>query len=121
MRPFSFCFWFNQRLINRRLFLGTCMLQTIRDNSQGIIAKVIIGLIIGVFALFGAESIVGGFFGGNKVASVNGEDITEQELAVSLQNLMASIGANIDNFDEELLRQVALGQLIEDKLLRQTA
>lgn len=97
------------------------MLQTIRDNSQGIIAKVIIGLIIGVFALFGAESIVGGFFGGNKVASVNGEDITEQELAISLQNLMASIGANLDNFDEELLRQVALGQLIEDKLLMQAA
>ena len=97
------------------------MLQTIRDNSQGIIAKVIIGFIIGVFALFGAESIVGGFLGGNNVTSVNGEDITEQELAVSIQNLMASIGANIQDFDEELLREIALGQLIEDKLLMQTA
>ena len=97
------------------------MLQTIRDNSQGIIAKVIIGFIIGVFALFGAESIVGGFLGGNNVASVNGEDITEQELAISIQNLMASIGANIQDFDEELLREIALGQLIEDKLLMQAA
>lgn len=97
------------------------MLQTIRDNSQGIIAKVIIGFIIGVFALFGAESIVGGFLGGNNVASVNGEDITEQELAISIQNLMASIGANIQDFDEELLREIALGQLVEDKLLMQAA
>lgn len=97
------------------------MLQTIRDNSQGVIAKIIIGFIIGVFALFGAESIIGGFMGGNNVASVNGEDITEQELAVSLQNLMANMGANVADFDEELLREVALGQLIEDRLLKQAA
>ena len=29
------------------------MLQDIRDNSQGVIAKVIIGLIVAIFALFG--------------------------------------------------------------------
>lgn len=97
------------------------MLQTIRDNSQGVVAKIIIGFIIGIFALFGAESIVGGFFSSNNVTSVNGEDITEQELAVSIQNLMASIGANVQDFDEELLREIALGQLIEDKLLLQAA
>jgi peptidyl-prolyl cis-trans isomerase D len=97
------------------------MLQTIRDNSQGIIAKIIIGFIIGIFALFGAESIVGGFFGSNKAATVNGEDITEQELAVSIQNLMASIGANFQDFDEELLREIALSQLIEDRILLQAA
>lgn len=97
------------------------MLQSIRDNSQGLIAKIIIGFIIGLMALFGAESIVGGLFGANNAASVNGEDITEQELAVSLQNLMASLGAGVADFDEELLRDVALQQLIEDKLLMQAA
>lgn len=97
------------------------MLQSIRDNSQGLVAKIIIGFIIGLMALFGAESIVGGLFGGNNVASVNGEDITEQELAVSLQNLMASLGAGVADFDEQLLRDVALQQLIEDKLLTQAA
>ncbi|MEX2335585.1 MAG: SurA N-terminal domain-containing protein, partial [Pseudohongiella sp.] len=97
------------------------MLQTIRDNSQGVIAKIIIGFIIGIFALFGAESIIGGFLGGNNVASVNGEDITEQELALSLQNLMAQMGANVQDFDEELLREIALGQLVEDRLLMQAA
>lgn len=97
------------------------MLQTIRDNSQGVIAKVIIGFIIGVFALFGAESIIGGFLGGNNVASVNGEEITEPELAQSLQNVMAQMGASVQDFDEELLREIALGQLIEDRLLMQAA
>lgn len=97
------------------------MLQTIRDNSQGVIAKIIIGFIIGVFALFGAESIIGGFLGGNNVASVNGEEITEPELAQSLQNVMAQMGADVQDFDEELLREIALGQLIEDRLLMQAA
>lgn len=97
------------------------MLQSIRDNSQGVIAKIIIGFIIGVFALFGAESIIGGFLGGNNVASVNGEEITEPELAQSLQNVMAQMGASVQDFDEELLREIALGQLIEDRLLMQTA
>src|SRR5690606_21050236 len=97
------------------------MLQTIRDNSQGLIAKIIIGFIIGLMALFGAESIVGGFLSTNGVAKVNGEDISEQELAVSLQNLMASLGANVADYEEELLRDVALRRLIEDKLLEQAA
>jgi len=97
------------------------MLQSIRDNSQGVIAKIIIGFIIGIFALFGAESIIGGFLGGNNVASVNGEDITEQELAQSLQNLMAQMGATVQDFDEQLLREIALGQLVEDRLLMQAA
>lgn len=97
------------------------MLQSIRDNSQGVISKIIIGFIIGLMALFGAESIVGGFLGGNEAASVNGEEITEQELALSLQNLMASLGAGVADFDDELLRDVALGQLIDDKLLLQAA
>jgi len=62
------------------------MLQTIRDNSQGLIAKIIIGFIIALMALFGAESIVGGFFGANTAATVNGEEITEQELAISAES-----------------------------------
>lgn len=97
------------------------MLQRIRDNSQSFVSKIIIGLIIGVFALFGAESIVGGFFGTNSVATVNGEEISEQELNNSVQNLMANIGGAVADMDDELLRQIALEQLIEDRLLMQAA
>jgi len=97
------------------------MLQNIRDNSQGIVAKIIIGLIIGVFALFGVESIVGGFMNTSTIAEVNGEEISDQELAISIQNLVASIGGNIESLDENLLRQIALNQIVDDKLLIQSA
>ena len=52
------------------------MLQNIRKNSQGTVAKMIVGLIVVVFALFGVESIVGGIGGDPEVATVNGDDIT---------------------------------------------
>ncbi len=97
------------------------MLQTIRDNSQGLIAKVIIGFIIGVMALFGIESIVGGFANSAGVAQVNGEEITEPELATNVQNLLMSVGGDLGDLDEGLLRQIALNQLIEDRLLKQSA
>ena len=97
------------------------MLQTIRDNSQGLIAKVIIGFIIAVMALFGVESIVGGLTNNSTVAEVNGEDISEPELANNVQNLIMSVGGNLGDLDEGLLRQIALNQLIEDRLLRQAA
>ncbi len=97
------------------------MLQTIRDNSQGLIAKLIIGFIIGIMALFGVESIMSGFVTNPTVAAVNGEEITEPELTTSVQNLLASVGGNLESLDEDLIRQVALNQLIEDRLLRQAA
>lgn len=96
------------------------MLQDIRDNTQGVIAKVIIGLIVAVFALFGVESIIGGFISSPPVAEVNGEEITEAQLQFSTQSLLGSIGAGAD-FDQTLLEQIALNQLIEETMMRQTA
>tara|TARA_R110001599_G_scaffold333459_2_gene549424 strand:+ start:1403 stop:3289 length:1887 start_codon:yes stop_codon:yes gene_type:complete len=95
------------------------MLQTIRENSQGLIAKIIIGFIIAVMALFGVESIVGGLANNGTVAQVNGEEITEPELATNVQNLLASVGGDLGDLDEGLLRQIALNQLVEDRLMRQ--
>lgn len=97
------------------------MLQTIRENSQGLVAKVIIGFIIAIMALFGVESIMSGFITNPTVAEVNGEEITEPELQTSVQNLMASVGGNLESLDEDLIRQVALNQIIEDRLLRQSS
>jgi len=97
------------------------MLQTIRENSQGLIAKVIIGFIIAIMALFGVESIMNGFIANPTIAEVNGEEITEPELTTSVQNLIASVGGNLEALDEDLIRQVALNQIIEDRLLRQSA
>ena len=96
------------------------MLQDIRDNSQGVIAKVIIGLIVAVFVLFGADSIIGGFVSAPPVAEVNGEEIYEAQLQASTQTLLNSIGGGIDSFDQGLLEQIALNQLIEEIILRQS-
>jgi peptidyl-prolyl cis-trans isomerase D len=97
------------------------MLQDIRDNSQGVIAKVIIGLIVAVFALFGVDSIVSGFVQSPPVAEVNGEEITQLQLDQSTQNLVNSIGGSLEGIDQGLLESVALNQLIEETVLRQRA
>jgi peptidyl-prolyl cis-trans isomerase D len=95
------------------------MLQDIRDNSQGVIAKVIIGLIVAIFVLFGAESIIGGFVAAPSVGTVNGEEITEAQLQVEMQTLLGSLGIGAENLDQGLVEQLAVNQLVEETLLRQ--
>ncbi len=97
------------------------MLQDIRDNSQGVIAKVIIGLIVAVFALFGVDSIIGGFTTSPPVAEINGEEISEAQLQASTQSLLNTLGGALDSLDQNLLEQIALGQIIEEVILRQSA
>ncbi|MBL4582452.1 MAG: SurA N-terminal domain-containing protein [Gammaproteobacteria bacterium] len=97
------------------------MLQDIRDNSQGVIAKVIIGFIVAIFALFGVDSIMTGFITSPPVAEINGEEITEAQLQVNTQNLLNSIGGSADSLDQGLLEQIALSQILEEVLLRQSA
>ena len=97
------------------------MLQDIRDNSQGLIAKVIVGFIVAIFALWGVDSIIGGFVRTPPVAEVNGEEINELQLQASTQNLVLSIGAGAENLDQTLIEQLALNQLIEELVLRQSA
>jgi peptidyl-prolyl cis-trans isomerase D len=96
------------------------MLQDIRDNSQGIIAKVIIGLIVAIFVLFGAESIIGGFVAAPSVGTVNGEEITESQLQIEMQTLLGSLGVGAENLDQSLVEQLAVNQLVEETLLRQS-
>ncbi|WP_179178758.1 SurA N-terminal domain-containing protein [Pseudomonas sivasensis] len=104
------------------------MLQNIRDNSQGWIAKTIIGIIVALMAFTGIEAIFQAS-GTNKqdVAKVNGEEITQTELsqAVDMQRrqLMQQLGKDFDAslLDEKLLREAALKGLIDRKLLLQGA
>ncbi|KAA1193138.1 peptidylprolyl isomerase [Pseudohalioglobus sediminis] len=102
------------------------MLQDIRANAQGTAAKIIIGLIVIAFSLFGIESIL---LGGssNAAAEVNGEEITPQELQQAVNNqkrqLLAMMGDDIDPdlLDDQLISQQALQTLIQRKLLIQSA
>ncbi len=101
------------------------MLQKIRDNLQGTIAKVIIGVIAVPFAVFGIEAF---FTGGEPtVAKVGGESITQRELeqAIELQRrrLLGSAEDKVDpaELEEAKLRGPVLDSLIERKLLGQVA
>jgi len=98
------------------------MLQNIRDNSQGTIAKIIVGFIIVTFALFGIESIVALGSSDSAPATVNGTDIEEVEILrlVEMQKnrFRQQFGENYDEslFNDGFLRQSAIEQLIEQKV-----
>lgn len=103
------------------------MLQNIRDNSQGWIAKTIIGVIVVLMALTGVDAIINVSSDRNKAAEVNGQVIGVDELAraVDLQRrqLQQRLGEqfNASLLDENLLRKSALEGLIERNLLLQGA
>lgn len=103
------------------------MLQSMRDNSQGIIAKILVGLIIVVFALWGVDSLVGLATAKPAPATVNGAEITEQELfrGVELQRrqILNQMGADADPtlLDDNLLRKTVLDSLVDRALQETTA
>ncbi|WP_312254439.1 SurA N-terminal domain-containing protein [Stutzerimonas nitrititolerans] len=103
------------------------MLQNIRDNSQGWIAKTIIGIIVVLLALTGFEAIFNSSGNTRNAAEVNGEEISLDELnqAVNMQRrqLMQQLGSDFDAslFDDKLMRDSALGALIDRTLLLQGA
>jgi peptidyl-prolyl cis-trans isomerase D len=107
------------------------MLQKMRDNAQSWVAKVIVGVIVLIFALTGWESISRFTSNEQKAAEVNGTVISRVELeqAVSLQRRqlvqqLRQMGN--DNFDpsmidENILRTSVLDDLIERAILLQGA
>ncbi|MDX2423576.1 MAG: SurA N-terminal domain-containing protein [Amphritea sp.] len=103
------------------------MLQNIRDNSQGIVAKIIVGLIIVTFALFGVESLVSLTSGSNAPATVNGVEISEHELLqgadLQRRQLLAQMGENADPtlLDDNLINKATLDNLIQREVLVQSA
>lgn len=103
------------------------MLQNIRDNSQGWIAKTIIGIIVALLALTGVDAIFTSTSNSQNAAEVNGEKITTTELsqAVEMQRrqLLQQLGRDFDAslLDEKLLREAALNGLVERTLLLDSA
>ncbi|MCP6698705.1 SurA N-terminal domain-containing protein [Pseudomonas donghuensis] len=103
------------------------MLQNIRDNSQGWIAKTIIGVIVALMALTGFDAIFQATTNSQDAAKVNGDTISQNELsqAVDMQRrqLMQQLGKDFDPamLNEQMLREAALKGLIDRKLLLQGA
>ncbi|RRV87071.1 SurA N-terminal domain-containing protein [Stutzerimonas stutzeri] len=103
------------------------MLQNIRDNSQGWIAKTIIGVIVVLLALTGFDAIFNAASNAQNAAEVNGEEISRYDLdqAMNMQRrqLAQQLGQDFDPslLDDRLLRDAALGSLIDRMLLLQAA
>lgn len=72
------------------------MLDALRNSARGTTGKVIVGLIVITFTLFGAESIIS-IAGNSAPATVNGEDISDVEyqrlLSRRQQELTSQFGA----------------------------
>lgn len=102
------------------------MLQNIRNNVQGTMAKVVIAIIIVPFALFGIDSLFGSG-GPPPVAKVNGKPISELELnnAISLQQrqIIAMLDGRADPalLDQDRLRGPVLQRMIRERLLLDSA
>jgi peptidyl-prolyl cis-trans isomerase D len=102
------------------------MLQDIRDNAQGTIAKIIIAVLIVSLSIWGMDAIVGGFRGEPEVATVNGEDITEREYLRMVQIASQQRLSEMENpdptlLDEDRIRQEVLESMIQAEVLAQDA
>lgn len=106
---------------------GGRMLQNIRDNSQGWIAKTIIGIIVVLLALTGFDAIFNAASNSRNAAEVNGEEILLDELnqAMNMQRrqLAQQLGGDFDPslLDDKLVRESSLRALIDRALLLQGA
>jgi len=103
------------------------MLQNIRDNSQGWIAKTIIGVIVVLMALTGFDAIFQAVSHNKDAAKVNGDTISQNELSQAVdtqrRQLMQRLGKDFDPslLNDAMLRDAALKGLIERQLLLQGA
>ncbi|NRA70194.1 MAG: SurA N-terminal domain-containing protein [Gammaproteobacteria bacterium] len=105
------------------------MLEKIRDGSQGIVAKSILGVVILSFALAGIGSYLGG---SNEIAAavVNGTNISNEKLEQKFQQERSRLESQFgemfkaisaDNAYMARIRQNVLERLVADELIMQMA
>ncbi|BAN35582.1 PpiC-type peptidyl-prolyl cis-trans isomerase [Sulfuricella denitrificans skB26] len=96
------------------------MLEIIRDRAQGLIAKVIIGLITIPFALWGVDSYIRGGDKADNLAKVDGHEITRQEFGQALKEQQERMrGAMGERFDPAILDRPEVRQSVLDGLVQQ--
>lgn len=94
------------------------MLEAIRERAQGWIAKIILALLIVPFALWGIDSYFSRGGRQKPAATVNGEDISQQEFLKALRDQKEALGGKVD---EKALRQTVMDQLVHTRLLADAA
>ncbi|ETX09758.1 peptidylprolyl isomerase [Marinomonas ushuaiensis DSM 15871] len=103
------------------------MLQDIRDKSQGIVVKIIVGFIVVTFALFGVDALVNSFTSSDTVAEVDGVEITRTQVLQGAETqrrqLISLMGGQINPalLEDNLLQRRALDELIQRAVLANQA
>lgn len=97
------------------------MLENIRESSQGLTAKIILGLVILTFALAGVGSYSNST--DTSVADVNGEKITQQDFNKAYQtqrnNLQQQFGEMFDNLAADKTYMANFRNSVVDNLINQ--
>lgn len=89
------------------------MLEVFRNSAKGTAGKVIVGLIVITFTLFGAESIIS-IAGNSSPATVNGEDISE----VDYQRLLSRRQQELTSqFGAEAAAQLVNSPFLQDEII----
>lgn len=102
------------------------MLQNLREHIHGWIAGVIVAILCLAFALWGMEYYLSGNSDQKTVAKVNGEEITQSQVAVvykqlrNQQHLEADSGV-INDFLQKQLNAAALNKLVNQYVLAEAA
>jgi len=96
------------------------MLEIIRERAQGVIVKIILGLITIPFALWGVDSYIRGGDKADIVAKVDGQNITRQEFGRTLKEQQERMrGAMGERFDPAMLDRPEVRQSVLDGLVQQ--
>lgn len=96
------------------------MLEIIRERAQGLIVKIILGLIIIPFALWGVDSYISDGGKIEIVAEVDGQNITRQEFTRTLKEQQERMrGAMGEHFDPAMLDRPEVRQSVLDGLVQQ--
>ena len=93
------------------------MLETIRNHTQGLIAKIILGLITIPFALFGIDSYFNDAGSNVAVAKVNNDKISIQEYSNAIENVRNRLQSEGKKVDAALLESDELKQSVLDGLI----
>ena len=102
------------------------MLQNIRDNAQGLVSKILVGLIAFTFVIWGAESLFTSYGYDDSPVSVNGEEVSAQDwLQASELQRRQLLNSNPDidpaTLDVNAIQSATLEQMIREKVLLQFA
>lgn len=97
------------------------MLQKLNERIKGIIAWVVISFISFTFVLFGVDYYLQSKRASDKVASVNGQDISSTELEKNYRRIQQQQQSYGQSEDEKQLKASVLESLILNTLLIQSA